>query len=305
LYWRSNKKLAGFIRQKRIIKGYFSLKQRIITASFLIPLAIGWLFFLPVEYFSLIAAMLFFLAGREWGRFASATSGLFFAFSFLIALIASYYFIPLPSILQGDIKLLVWAILFTGLGWWCLALSMILRYPGHESWWHNRPWLHWAFGLSTLLPFFWSLLLLRSYKFQIDDGAGSWALLFVMSLVWVADTGAYFTGRALGSRKLLPAVSPNKTIEGLLGGVGAATLLAVIVTVKYHTDMQQSIAIIVSSIFAVLASVLGDLAESLFKRVAGIKDSGSLLPGHGGVLDRIDSLTAALPVFVISYLLLS
>jgi phosphatidate cytidylyltransferase len=305
LYWRSNKKLAGFIRQKRIIKGYFSLKQRIITASFLIPLAIGWLFFLPVEYFSLIAAMLFFLAGREWGRFASATSGLFFAFSFLIALIASYYFIPLPSILQGDIKPLVWAILFTGLGWWCLALSMILRYPGHESWWHNRPWLHWAFGLSTLLPFFWSLLLLRSYKFQIDDGAGSWALLFVMSLVWVADTGAYFTGRALGSRKLLPAVSPNKTIEGLLGGVGAATLLAVIVTVKYHTDMQQSIAMIVRSIFAVLASVLGDLAESLFKRVAGIKDSGSLLPGHGGVLDRIDSLTAALPVFVISYLLLS
>lgn len=249
--------------------------------------------------------MVFFLAGREWGRFSSATSGLFFAISFLIVLIASYYFIPLSSILQGDIKSLVWTILFTGLGWWCLALSMILRYPGHESWWHKRPWLQWFFGLSTLLPFFWSLLLLRSYKFGTDDSAGSWALLFVMSLVWVADTGAYFTGRAFGSRKLLPSVSPNKTIEGLLGGVGAATLLAVVITVKYHTDMQQSIAIIVSSVFAVLASVLGDLAESLFKRVAGIKDSGSLLPGHGGVLDRIDSLTAALPVFVISYLLLS
>jgi phosphatidate cytidylyltransferase len=140
---------------------------------------------------------------------------------------------------------------------------------------------------------------------QTDISAGSWTLLFVMSLVWVADTGAYFTGRAFGARKLLPSVSPNKTIEGLFGGVGAASVLAVIVTIKTHTSMHQSFAIIASSILAVLASVLGDLTESLFKRVAGIKDSGSLLPGHGGILDRIDSLTAALPVFVISYLLLS
>ena len=281
------------------------MKQRIITASILIPLAIGWLFYLPVEYFSLLAAVLFFLAGREWGRFSSATSGLFFAVSYLIVLMASYYFAPLQSILQGHVELLVWCLMFVGVLWWGLALTMIMRYPGHETWWHNRPWLHWLFGLSTLLPFFWSLLLLRGYGFQHDASAGSWALLFVMSLVWVADTGAYFTGRAFGSRKLLPAVSPNKTIEGLLGGVGAATLLAVVVTIKSHTAMQQSIAIIVSSVLAVLASVLGDLTESLFKRVAGIKDSGSLLPGHGGVLDRIDSLTAALPVFVISYLLLS
>lgn len=281
------------------------MRQRIITASILIPLAIGWLFYLPIEYFSLLAALLFFLAGREWGRFSSSGSGLFFAVSYLIVLMVSYYFAPLQFILQGHIEPLIWCVLFIGIAWWGLALNMIMRYPGYESWWCNRSWLHWLFGLSTLLPFFWSLLLLRGYKFQNDGSTGSWALLFVMSLVWVADTGAYFTGRAFGCRKLLPAVSPNKTIEGLLGGVGAATLLAVVVTIKTHSTMQQSIAIIVSSVFAVLASVLGDLTESLFKRVAGIKDSGSLLPGHGGVLDRIDSLTAALPVFVISYLLLS
>lgn len=271
----------------------------------LIPLAIGWLFYLPIEYFSLLASVLFFLASREWGRFSKPTSGLFFAISFLMVMLVSYYFAPLQSILHGVIEPLVWGVLCLAAIWWLLALRMIIRYPGHESWWQHRAWVHWLFGLSTLLPFFWSLLLLRGYKFQTDIGAGSWALLFVMSLVWVADTGAYFTGRALGSRKLLPAVSPNKTVEGLLGGVGAATLLAVVVTVKTHTSMQQSIAIIISSVLAVLASVLGDLTESLFKRMAGIKDSGSLLPGHGGVLDRIDSLTAALPVFVISYLLLS
>lgn len=281
------------------------MKQRIITASILIPLAIGWLFYLPIEYFSLLAAVLFFLAGREWGRFASSDSGLFFPISYTIVLMVSYYFAPLRSVLQGNIDPLIWSVLLAGIVWWTLALVMIMRYPGCETWWRNRPWLLWLFGLSTLLPFFWSLLLLRGYHFQSDTTVGSWALLFVMSLVWVADTGAYFTGRALGSRKLLPAVSPNKTIEGLFGGVGAATLLAVVVTIKNHTEMQQSVAIIISSVLAVLASVLGDLTESLFKRVAGIKDSGSLLPGHGGVLDRIDSLTAALPVFVISYLLLS
>ncbi len=281
------------------------MKQRIITASILIPLAIGWLFYLPIEYFSLVAAVLFFLAGREWGRFSSPSSATAFGLSYTAILVATYYFSPLQLILDGTIQPLVRGILLSAIIWWILALVMIMRYPGFESWWQQRKWLQWLFGLCTLLPFFWSLLVLRSYLFRDDPGAGSWALLFVMSLVWVADTGAYFTGRAFGSRKLLPAVSPNKTIEGLMGGVGAATLLAVVVTVKVHSSAQQSIAIIVSSVLAVLASVLGDLTESLFKRVAGIKDSGSLLPGHGGILDRIDSLTAALPVFVVSYLLLS
>jgi CDP-diglyceride synthetase len=281
------------------------LKQRIITASILIPLALGWVFCLSVEYFALLAAMLFFLAGREWGRFSAPHLPTLFAVSYSVILFASYYFVPLPQILNGHISPLLWGILLIAVGWWCLALRMIICYPGSEKWWQKRILVQWFFGLCVLLPFFWSLLILRSHQFQQDTKVGSWTLLFVMSLVWIADTGAYFTGRAFGSRKLLPAVSPNKTVEGLLGGVGAATLLAVIVTFKVHSSMLQSAAIIISSILAVLASVLGDLTESLFKRVAGIKDSGSLLPGHGGILDRIDSLTAALPIFVVSYQLIS
>ncbi len=281
------------------------MKQRIITALVLIPLAIGWLFFLSAEYFALLAAVLFFLAGREWGRFSSPDLATVYAVSFTAILCLSYYFAPLHLILTGTLQPLVRYILYVSVAWWVLALVMILRYPGYESWWQSRKWLQWLFGLCTLLPFFWSLLVLRGYQYQQNPTTGSWALLFVMSLVWAADSGAYFIGRAFGSRKLLPSVSPNKTIEGLFGGIGAATLLAVIVTIKTHSSIQQSVAIIVSSVLAVLASVLGDLTESLFKRVAGIKDSGSLLPGHGGVLDRIDSLTAALPVFVVSYILIS
>lgn len=199
----------------------------------------------------------------------------------------------------------VQVILVAGVLWWCLALRMILRYPGHEAWWKHCISLKWLFGLLTLLPFFWALVVLRTYHTSADHVLGSWRLLFVMSLVWVADTGAYFVGRKFGARKLLPAVSPNKTIEGLLGGVGAASLLAIVVTLARDATLRESLAIVVSSILAVLASVLGDLTESLFKREAGMKDSGSLLPGHGGVMDRIDSLTAALPIFVISYFLIS
>ena len=161
------------------------------------------------------------------------------------------------------------------------------------------------FGLSTLLPFS-GLLLLRGYEFQHDASAGSWALLFVMSLVWVADTGAYFTGRAFGSRKLLPAVSPNKTIEGLLGGVGAATLLAVVVTIKKpHCDAAKYCHYCQLGAGCTGPPCLGDLTESLFKRVAGIKDSKAIVARSWRCIDRIDSPTAALPVFVISYLLLS
>lgn len=281
------------------------MKQRIVTASVLIPIAIIWLFFLPLNQFSIVAGVLFFLAGREWSRFSSISNTLIFAASYVVILVLSCWMISFSFQTQGPIPLMLQVILGAGALWWCLALCMILRYPGYETWWKHHVALKWLFGLLTLLPFFWALVVLRTYHTPDDHSVGSWRLLFVMSLVWVADTCAYFVGRKFGARKLLPAVSPNKTIEGLLGGVGAASLLAIIVTLARDVTFRESLAIVVSSILAVLASVLGDLTESLFKREAGMKDSGSLLPGHGGVMDRIDSLTAALPVFVISYLLIS
>jgi phosphatidate cytidylyltransferase len=128
-----------------------------------------------------------------------------------------------------------------------------------------------------------------------------WWLMYLFALVWVADSGAYFAGKAFGKHKLIPDVSPNKTIEGLMGGLALTT--GVIVAVAYYRDLAgvNLVGFILLSVLVVLASVLGDLFESLLKRKAKIKDSGTLLPGHGGVLDRIDSLLAAAPIFALGF----
>ena len=124
-------------------------------------------------------------------------------------------------------------------------------------------------------------------------------------LVWGADTGAYFAGRAFGKRKLAPNVSPGKTIEGLLGGLALTLVIALLVATQ--TDALKNLGLgwfLLVSLVAVVGSVFGDLAESMFKRHRGIKDSSQVLPGHGGVLDRIDSITAAVPLFAAGMLVL-
>jgi len=281
------------------------LLQRTITAIVLISLVIGWLFFLPFDLFVLGAALLFLLASREWGRIVFPRHPLLMALGYGLALAATL--LPEPIIQWPDAaaEWLPASVLLAGVAWWGAALAMVLRYPAGIGWWHDSKFFKSLFGLLILLPFFWALLALRGHGYAQDPEAGGWLLLFVMALVWCADSGAYFTGRAFGRRKLLPAVSPKKTLEGLLGGLVTAALLAFGVTLALRLEPYPSLVLIISSVLAVLASVLGDLTESLFKRDAGIKDSGTLLPGHGGILDRIDSLTAALPVFVVSHTLLS
>lgn len=281
------------------------MKQRIITALILIPLAIGWMFFLPFAAFSLGAVLLFLLASREWGLFVLPRHANWLLLPFGAALALSLWAHPAQLLVQQSPGALVRCILYAGALWWLLALCMVLSYPLGTRMWRRSPWLKGIFGLLTLLPFFWSLLVLRSQEYVLHPMLGGWILFFVMLLVWCADSGAYFVGRALGKHKMLPAVSPNKTLEGLLGGLFLATLVAAVVASQVASTPTERGVIIVCAILAVLASVLGDLAESLFKRQAGIKDSGTLLPGHGGILDRIDSLTAALPVFVVSHLVLT
>lgn len=280
------------------------LKSRIITALILIPIVIAALFMLPPLPFAIMIIAVSMLAAWEWGQFAglgSPTQRIVLAILCGIGLAALYW----PTY-QSSLPLLahpvVEGFLLASLGWWGLALIMVLFYPKSAQIWNKSYILRLLFGVLTIVPFFWGMITLRQYGFEQNSYTGAWWLLYVMFLVWGADSGAYAFGKMFGKHKLAPKVSPGKTLEGLVGGLVTSALLAWLFSLYAPLNISLN-TLLVCSVIAVIASVLGDLTESMFKREAGIKDSGNLIPGHGGILDRIDSLTAAVPVFACLILL--
>jgi len=279
------------------------VKQRIITALVLAPLAISAIFFLPLKFFMLFGAGIFLLASKEWAGFVSKTPSFSTVYIFGLLLGATLMFIPSTSIWEGA---LLNQHILTGLiaanVWWCVALVLVLRYPQSATLWRSSKVVKSLFGLLTLLPFFWGLVTLRSVNIEHDVYFGSQLLMYVFLLVWAADSGAYFAGRQFGKHKLAPNVSPGKTIEGLIGGLVSALIVAYFALDYFTISSEKTMWFLAASLITTLVSALGDLTESIFKREAGLKDSGRLLPGHGGILDRIDSLTAAIPVFALIYI---
>jgi phosphatidate cytidylyltransferase len=180
--------------------------------------------------------------------------------------------------------------------WWAIALLWVKGYPASAGLWGNRPMLS-LMGMLVLVPAWLAVIYLLSY----DNGG--LLLLFMIVVVAAADIGAYFAGRRFGRRKLAPDVSPGKSWEGVWGGLLACTLLAVLTWWWLRPEQLGFAGILAVVLSTALVSVLGDLVESMVKRHRGVKDSGVLLPGHGGFLDRLDGYTAAAPVFALGLIL--
>ncbi|TFH88352.1 phosphatidate cytidylyltransferase [Billgrantia azerbaijanica] len=262
------------------------LRLRIITAAWLVPLALAGLFGLSGGAFALFTGAIVLLAAWEWTNLAGVV-----ARARRLALVAGLAAL-LALLWAAGAARATWPLWLALVGW-LVNLFWVTRYPARLVQWQSTP-RRLAMGLWVLLPAWVGFNVLRD--------AGSVWLLFVLLVVWGADIGAYFSGRAWGRRKLAPAVSPGKSWEGVLGGLAVTLALALLFAVWQGLGVVGGVALAAITLVVTLASVLGDLLESMLKRHRGIKDSSNLLPGHGGVLDRIDSLTAAVPLFALLFL---
>lgn len=281
------------------------LKQRIFSALILIVLVSVALFGFSPFYFALALGGVVVLALWEWTQFPklslSALRGVIPAIgaTFLFLWIYSEaHYLAVGRVFRHSAEL--WLLLATL--WWLVATGLVAFYPKSLANWGRSIIAQLVFAVVTLIPFFVGVLALRLSQYTLDPYHGVVLLLYVFVLVWAADSGAYFAGRKFGKHKLAPRVSPGKTWEGVFGGLMSAALFAWLFL--QFTQINGALPLgkfILLSVATVAISIVGDLTESMFKREAGIKDSSQLIPGHGGILDRIDSLTAAVPFFSYFY----
>jgi phosphatidate cytidylyltransferase len=270
------------------------LIQRIITAVILAPLAILAVLLPPNGPFALIAALAFLGAGWEWTRLAGLNSraGRGAMLVLLAILFAALWYLRSPAL---------WALLLVaGVAWWLLACVWLRHFAfGAAPTGENRN-LKLLAGAFVIVPAWVALAQVH------DDGhlhGHAWTLL-AMVVVWAADIGAYFSGRAFGRRKLAPQISPGKTWAGAWGALAAGVAVMLVGGWLLGARGAHLPGLAVLALLVVAVSIVGDLLESLMKRHAQVKDSGALFPGHGGLLDRLDSVFAALPVFALGLLLL-
>jgi phosphatidate cytidylyltransferase len=272
------------------------LKQRVITALILTAVFLFALFGLSPSLFAVFIAIVVLIGAWEWANLSSCAAYWqrisYTVVIALVLLVAAWVTGLLAADQQGVNLTVVKAVLIIAVAWWALALLLVQGYPSSAVLW-GHPLVRLAMGVLVLVP---TWLALAYVRFQPQ---GAWLIVMIAAIVAAADTGGYFTGRKFGKRKLAPSVSPGKTLEGFAGGVISNVLLAALVAYLSGSNFLVLLAIILpTSLF----SVLGDLLESMVKRHAGVKDSGVILPGHGGILDRVDSITAAAPVFALAIL---
>ncbi|WED21179.1 phosphatidate cytidylyltransferase [Vibrio sp. JC009] len=277
------------------------MKQRIITALILAPLAVLAIFELSLPLFILLMAAVTVIGFWEWAQFVNSRSRYMAMIPTLICFAFSYLALPSDVMSLNIIAPEHTFTLIIAVIWWVLASALAITYPRSAATWEGSRVSRQVFGMLTLIPFFWSVVLLRAQDIVNEPYYGAKLVFFVCLIVWAADSGAYFAGKSFGKHKMAPKVSPNKTIEGLLGGIACALIVGGVANYFFELSFSSTGVMALITFVTVVISVLGDLVESMFKRVSGIKDSSQIIPGHGGMLDRIDSLTAAFPVFTLLY----
>lgn len=264
------------------------LKQRLITAIILIPIFVILVLMLPPLAFSILTALFVLIGAWEWSAFMGIKKfphSLIYPALMIFVMGLSLYF---PVTL----------IMYVAFAWWLLSILLMVIYPKASNFWGKGILIRALMGVLVLIPCWLAVNFIR------NSNGGPYALLFLFILIWGADSAAYFVGKKWGKHKLSPKLSPGKSWEGFAGALIMGIVIAMLVLIIFKPPYAIWIGVIFLALITVIFSVVGDLFESMLKRKAQLKDSGHILPGHGGVLDRIDSLTAAAPTFIMMVLLL-
>ncbi len=264
------------------------LWQRVITALILVPPVLFGLIYGETLWVAMVTGIIIAVGAKEWSSLAKLNKPYQYLsyITFVILCLLGTYLIH-----EQQLAMLV---IYTGAGWWMMASGLLNKaeQSGHlpEI---NRP-VKIIVGILTLVPSWLGLVVMHGGALAVDR----FMLIFLFILIWSADIFGYFCGKKWGKNKIAPLVSPGKTWQGAAGAMVGCALISICFSINKQFQLSESIIFLLICLVTVIVSIIGDLMESLLKRHANVKDSGTLLPGHGGVLDRIDSFTAASPVFL-------
>lgn len=271
------------------------LYQRVMTAVVVTVLFLVLVLCTSLFWFPILAGIVLLLAAWEWADLSDCGAVQVRAV-YVVIMALCFYLLWLelfPDVDQANLAMLE-QLMLTAVCFWALVLVLVLTYPRSMGLWSSRQ-VRLLMGFLVLLPLWVGLVFLKQ---QDDSGV---LVLWVVGLVAMADVGAYFAGVRFGKHKLAPRVSPGKSWEGVLGGMAGNLLLVGALAIYLELSLGETAMLAVVMLLTGGLSVLGDLFESMVKRHRGVKDSGKLLPGHGGIMDRIDGWTVAVPVFVLVY----
>ena len=263
------------------------LMQRVLTAIPLAALVVWIILFQPTRIFDYLLTLITFIAAYEWARLSGVEAK-------LLRYVYALFIVALPWLILLRLPAgMIWLVYAAAVWWFSITYYLKQAQPKAAQ---QRLYFDKLVVAIIVIP---AAFIAMHLIHAMPDG--KWWLMYALALVWVADIGAYFSGKRFGKNKLAPHISPGKTSEGLYGAIVATSLYTLVASYLFGMDQEMSVLLLLLSVMLTFISVSGDLYVSFLKREIGLKDSGNILPGHGGILDRIDSVLAAMPVFVVGF----